>query len=141
MEQCWAHDPDDRPSFEFVVLKLREMLDTELQLTTNSPQATANEADLSVVEDPQIPIQNQSDSEEEDLSGKFWHIDFSELEYDTNDLLGSGRSSNVYKGLFRNQEVAIKVFKMNLEGQELADFKKELDMLSRIRYLQNNRLF
>lgn len=39
---------------------------------------------------------------------QFWLIDHSELKYNNNDIIGSGRSAVVYRGLFRQQRVAIK---------------------------------
>lgn len=41
--------------------------------------------------------------------------------------------SLVYKGEWRNQEVAIKILKNAPESQELSEFKKELEIMSSLR--------
>lgn len=58
-------------------------------------------------------------------------IDDSELEF--TEKLGAGSSGKVYKGLFKNNEVAIKVLKSMTEAKELDEFKKEFQIMSAIR--------
>jgi len=59
-----------------------------------------------------------------------WSIAGNELRF--LERLGSGRSAKVYKGLYKNQEVAIKVLKPILDRKELHNFKSELDIMSSI---------
>lgn len=56
-----------------------------------------------------------------------WSIAGNELRF--LERLGSGRSAKVYKGLYKNQEVAIKVLKPILDRKELQNFKSELDIM------------
>eukprot|EP00339_Tiarina_fusa_P001328 CAMPEP_0117012958 /NCGR_PEP_ID=MMETSP0472-20121206/10781_1 /TAXON_ID=693140 ORGANISM="Tiarina fusus, Strain LIS" /NCGR_SAMPLE_ID=MMETSP0472 /ASSEMBLY_ACC=CAM_ASM_000603 /LENGTH=537 /DNA_ID=CAMNT_0004716133 /DNA_START=102 /DNA_END=1712 /DNA_ORIENTATION=+ len=59
-----------------------------------------------------------------------WSIAGNELRF--LERLGSGRSAKVYKGLYKNQEVAIKVLKPILDPKELQNFKSELDIMSSV---------
>lgn len=59
-----------------------------------------------------------------------WSIAGNELRF--LERLGSGRSAKVYKGLYKNQEVAIKVLKPILDRKELQNFKSELDIMSSV---------
>lgn len=56
-----------------------------------------------------------------------WEIDANELTFTTK--IGQGQSSKVYRGLFRGQEVALKVLRQLPEGKELEEFKEELNIL------------
>jgi len=59
-----------------------------------------------------------------------WSIAGNEIRF--LERLGSGRSAKVYKGLYRDQEVAIKVLKPILDRKELHNFKCELDIMSSV---------
>lgn len=58
-------------------------------------------------------------------------IDDNELEF--TEKLGAGSSGKVYKGLFKGDEVAIKVLKTMTEAKEIDEFKKEFQIMSAIR--------
>lgn len=59
-----------------------------------------------------------------------WGISGNELRF--LEKLGSGRSAKVYKGLYKDKEVAIKVLKPILDPKELQNFKSELDIMSSV---------
>lgn len=59
-----------------------------------------------------------------------WSIAGNEIRF--LERLGSGRSAKVYKGLYRDQVVAIKVLKPILDRKELHNFKCELDIMSSV---------
>jgi len=66
-----------------------------------------------------------------DLGDGRWEISADDLEYTAK--LGQGASGQVFKGIFRNtQEVAIKVLTATDIEAELADFKKEFQILTAI---------
>jgi len=63
--------------------------------------------------------------------GDSWVIDDSELEFV--ELLGTGASGKVYRGLYRGNEVALKVLKPTSEEKELAEFKREFQVISAVK--------
>ena len=136
IQECWARNPAERPNFDQILVSIKDIMDKQ------------NIKSINDIEMPLIP-RNRSLTLE-DLRGKaysspsprgtinfnsiegqqYWMIDYSELTYSTSDLIGSGKSANVYRGVFREQRVAIKVLK---EVPEDGSFEKELQVLSRIR--------
>jgi len=64
-------------------------------------------------------------------SGPAQFIDDSELEF--TEKLGAGSSGKVYKGLYKGNEVAIKVLKSMTETKEIEEFKKEFMIMSAVR--------
>lgn len=58
-------------------------------------------------------------------------INDSDLEF--TEKLGAGSSGKVYKGLYKGQEVAIKVLKSMTEAKEIEEFKKEFMIMSAVR--------
>lgn len=64
--------------------------------------------------------------------GKDWVIDGKDLEYLKR--LGSGTSGDVYKGLYKQNHVAIKVLKEMTEEQERDEFKKEFKVMCAVHH-------
>jgi len=60
-----------------------------------------------------------------------WTLDADEISF--LDKIGEGIAAKVYKGIWRNQEVAIKILKNAPDSQELTEFKKELEIMSSLR--------
>ncbi|KYQ90612.1 ankyrin repeat-containing protein [Tieghemostelium lacteum] len=60
-----------------------------------------------------------------------WIIDESYLKFGP--LLGTGASGKVYKGFYKDQEVAIKVLKSFSDPKDRAEFKKEFQIVSSLR--------
>lgn len=56
-----------------------------------------------------------------------WLINYNEVEY--TELLGSGTSGKVFKGLYHGEEVAVKVLKALTEDKEIQEFKKEFQIM------------
>lgn len=56
-----------------------------------------------------------------------WEIDATELKFVR--LLGEGTSAKVFRGTYRNQDVAIKVLKGEADQKVLDEFKKEFDIM------------
>ena len=94
---------------------------------TSSPSTPHRASSADQIPPRQLPLASP------DMQRNFWQIDFNELSYDESDVIGSGRSAIVYKGTFRQQEVAIKILKETPDVDQLVEFQKELDVLSRIR--------
>lgn len=67
----------------------------------------------------------------DDEQNSFWAIDYNELCFEEKDIIGHGKYARVYRGKFRQQEVAIKVLKQNPDAESFVEFKKELDIFSR----------
>ncbi len=59
-----------------------------------------------------------------------WNIPNGDLEFTVK--LGSGTSGTVYKGLYKGQEVAIKVLKTEQSQKELDEFKKEFQIMRKV---------
>lgn len=59
-------------------------------------------------------------------------IDNNEIEYTVK--IGSGSSGTVYRGLYKNTVVAIKVLKPGSSKRETEEFKKEFELMSQIQY-------
>jgi serine/threonine protein kinase len=59
----------------------------------------------------------------EDLVKGSWEVEADELQI-IEPPLGEGTFAKVYKGMYRNQEVAIKVLKSKVDAKQLDEFRK-----------------
>eukprot|EP01119_Soliformovum_irregulare_P018627 TRINITY_DN575_c0_g1_i1.p1 TRINITY_DN575_c0_g1~~TRINITY_DN575_c0_g1_i1.p1 ORF type:complete len:1549 (+),score=441.45 TRINITY_DN575_c0_g1_i1:27-4673(+) len=138
MRQCWSANPNTRPSFEEILKTLHEIAEFMKEETPptsveNSPIVTQRlRGSTTSVIDVTEKLEESEDMAEK-FAERFWAIDFRELHYSPNDLIGSGKSANVYKGTYRHQVVAIKVFTNTPDAEQLIEFKKELQILSTVR--------
>lgn len=83
---------------------------------------------------PITPLSPASSSSEINMDiaiDAHWILDYDHFEFV--DLLGKGNSSTVYLGTLKNQEVAIKVLRLENQKKEIEDFKKEMEIMSTIR--------
>lgn len=60
-----------------------------------------------------------------------WILDYNDFVFLK--LLGKGNSSTVYYGTYNQQEVAIKVLRLENHKKDLEDFKKEMQIMSELR--------
>lgn len=60
-----------------------------------------------------------------------WLVDYSDLKFITK--MGRGVSSTVWKGTLKEEEVAIKVLRLEQKMQDLRDFKEELFIMSQLK--------
>eukprot|EP00029_Vermamoeba_vermiformis_P005307 TRINITY_DN1806_c0_g1_i1.p1 TRINITY_DN1806_c0_g1~~TRINITY_DN1806_c0_g1_i1.p1 ORF type:complete len:987 (-),score=159.87 TRINITY_DN1806_c0_g1_i1:65-3025(-) len=60
-----------------------------------------------------------------------WLMEYDDLYFV--EVLGKGTSSVVYKGTYKDEEVAIKVLRLETQKRDIEDFKKELEVLSFLR--------
>eukprot|EP01117_Protostelium_nocturnum_P006194 TRINITY_DN2234_c0_g1_i2.p1 TRINITY_DN2234_c0_g1~~TRINITY_DN2234_c0_g1_i2.p1 ORF type:complete len:1771 (+),score=730.99 TRINITY_DN2234_c0_g1_i2:165-5477(+) len=127
MTKCWSTLAKNRPNFEWITEELRRMSETTVQMGTTS--APSNEvAVLSSVLPPAF-----ADKKIIEDSSIYWQIESEELEYDPKNMIGSGASANVYRGKYRQQDVAIKILKTVPNEEDLIEIQKELEVLSRLR--------
>lgn len=62
-------------------------------------------------------------------------IDFDELLFDFQNIVGDGSYGTVFKGTYRGQEVAVKVLKVQEMPQEIfEEFEREIDLMNKLRH-------
>lgn len=99
----------------------------------STPKALRSINDLSPSGFVPTPPEGIPDAEAEDLFSNMssWTLDADEISF--MEKIGEGSAAKVYKGVWRNQEVAIKILKNAPDSQELTEFKKELEIMSSLR--------
>lgn len=71
--------------------------------------------------------------QEAELAGESLFIDMKEVKFE--ELIGAGASAEVYKGIYRTVEVAIKKLKLgNKSASMVKEFKREVTVLSKLRH-------
>lgn len=90
MTACWSQKPADRPSFETILIHLRSIADDRQDRIVPT-----------IVDSPAVrPRSTETHTEvDEDRMNTFWKIDYEELQFDTKDVIGVGKSATVYKGI------------------------------------------
>lgn len=78
---------------------------------------------------PTEAVSTESFKTELTSGSNHWLISEGEVEF--TELLGQGAAGKVYKGLYKNQVVAIKVLKAG-SNKELEEFKQEFDIISSV---------
>lgn len=103
--------------------KVRNLLSKEEIERLKKKEDTVPEKDLEDLERELNEIRGESDD---------FIINHRDLEYVM--LLGSGASGDVYKGLYGGQPVAIKRLKEMAPAEEVEEFKKEFEILAKVRH-------
>jgi ankyrin repeat protein/predicted Ser/Thr protein kinase len=109
-------------------------LKTQRQLTTMAGKSAALE-----LEQPPIFASTAASAEKEFLASLTESADLKDGEFiKFEDLelcreLGSGASGKVFEAIYKGKQVAVKVLKELKDGAEIEDFKKELEIMTRIR--------
>jgi hypothetical protein len=96
MYYSWSKDVQKRPSFEEILIRLKQINDKEkehLPIVEQTPSNEEQKVPVATVVDPNPSAQSDKRG---DLP--YWQIDFSELSYKQSDVIGTGRSAIVYRG-------------------------------------------
>lgn len=132
MVECWGQEPDTRPTFSSIMVAIENIrknggatevtnLKRAMSITVTSPMSlTAQfhnpnaQTTAQILTSPPTPLPS-------------WQIDPKDLQF--NEELGEGTASTVYKGMYKDQVVAIKILKETVDGKHKDDFEKELQVM------------
>lgn len=104
MKACWNEEPSSRPSFEEIIMFL-QTLASEFTSTLSSDEEIDSPLSTSPNENSPVTFRRERSQV---VTSQYWEIDYDELTYTERDVIGRGRSAIVYKGFWREQEVAMK---------------------------------
>jgi serine/threonine protein kinase len=131
MQACWADDPSLRPSFGEIVERLRHIATLSQHLTAveNGSGATEHRHDYRLSVSPQCLTAQLR--QQRAILTHTWEIDGAELEFEKE--VAETPTVTMYRGRYRGQEVAIKVWKDSFDGRHISEFDHELSIMSALR--------
>jgi serine/threonine protein kinase len=136
MQACWADEPSERPSFGEIVERLKYI--AALSKCTTATTTTTHDSNTRLKEDLLCHLHSPSPEyltsqlrQQRAVLTHSWEIDGAELEFEKE--VAETPSVTVYRGRYRGQEVAIKVWKDSLDGGFVNEFDHELQIMSSLR--------
>ena len=132
---CWKEEPSQRPSFSEILHRLEQLLNMLPKNTPNSSDNSSNSngTSSSSVNMSMTPMNltQQFHSAGKVQINNNWEISPQDIEIQKEII--EGTTATIYKGIYKEQQVAIKILKESLDGKHKEDFSKEIAILSRIK--------